>query len=223
MESHILYPTREHQATIIWLHGLGADGYDFAPAAEELGLLEQGVKFIFPHAPVRPITINQGYEMRGWYDIVTLDRDHFIHDVEGIEASSAFVHQLIEEELRLGVPLSKIILVGFSQGGAIALYAGLTFPQSVGGLIGLSTYLPAPEVLREKQTGVKPPILMQHGTGDVVVLPTYAELSCELLCEMGHAPELDFYPIGHTISRDVLARIQAWMCDILRIQLIQGV
>ncbi|MCX7123028.1 MAG: alpha/beta fold hydrolase [Gammaproteobacteria bacterium] len=220
MESHILYPEEAHTASIIWLHGLGADGYDFAPVAEELGLLKHGVKFIFPHAPVRPITFNMGFEMRGWYDIITLDRDNFIHDVEGIEASSRFVHQLVEEELRLGIPASNIILVGFSQGGAIALYAGLTDAHSLGGIVALSTYLPAPDVLHEKRTLFKPPILMQHGTEDIVILPAYAELSYELLREMGYAPELDFYPIGHTIDRALLDRIQAWIFGILRIQLV---
>ena len=185
--------------------------------------MHQGVKFIFPHAPVRPITINQGYEMRGWYDIVTLDRDNFIHDVPGIEASSAFVHQLIAEEVRLGIPASRIILVGFSQGGAIALYAGLTDVHALGGIIGLSTYLPAPELLPAKRSVHRPPILMQHGTEDVLVLPEFAELSCEMLREMGYHPDLDLYPIGHTIYRPLLDRIQTWICAILKIDLTKGV
>ena len=214
MESHILYPEGAHHSSIIWLHGLGADGFDFAPVAEELGLLKQGVKFIFPHAPVRPITINQGYAMRGWYDIVTLDRDSFIHDVEGIEASTHFVHQLIEEELRLGIPASKIILVGFSQGGAIALYAGLTSTHALGGIIGLSTYLPAPDILRTRRSGVKPPILMQHGTEDVIIDASYAQLSCDILREMGYEPELDLYPMGHTLCQTLLDRIKEWILHI---------
>ncbi len=211
MESHILYPEGAHTASIIWLHGLGADGYDFAPVAEELGLLRAGVKFIFPHAPLRPITINMGYEMRGWYDILTLDRDRFVHDVKGIEASSAFVHQLIEEELQLGIPASKILLVGFSQGGAIALFAGLTCAHQVAGIIGLATYLPAPEVLAERRTAVSPLVLIQHGTEDEIIDHQYAQQSADILIEMGYRVEIDFYSMGHTLCRPLLERIQTWI------------
>ena len=155
--------------------------------------------------------------MRGWYDIVTLDREQFVHDIEGINESAEFVGQLIEEELRLGIPAAKIILVGFSQGGAIALYAGLTSRHALGGIIGLSTYLPAPDTLQETRSAHRPPILMQHGSKDEIIHLAYAELSCEKLREMGYQIEFDVYPMGHSICGPLLDRIRTWMCGILEI------
>ncbi len=211
MEAHIVHPKNTHAATMIWLHGLGADGFDFAPAAEKLDLLEEGVKFIFPHAPVRPITLNQGYPMRGWYDIYTLNRENFIHDVEGIEASCKAVHALIESEIKQGMAPHRIVLAGFSQGGAIALFAGLTFSHELAGILALSTYLPAPEVLAEKRTALRPPILMQHGTGDQVILPDAARESADHLKVWGYEVRLDLYPMAHSVCDAELKVVKEWL------------
>lgn len=211
MEAHRVHPKKEHSATVIWLHGLGADGFDFAPVAERLGLLEKGVKFIFPHAPVRPISFNQGYPMRGWYDIYTLDRDHFRHDVEGIEASSKAVHLLIDDEIKHGISPDKIVLAGFSQGGAIALFAGLTSAHQLAGILALSTYLPAPDVLEQKRTVVWPPILMQHGIDDQVIRVDFAEMSAARLQAMGYDLSLNLYPMAHTVCDAELRVIKQWL------------
>lgn len=211
MEAHIIHPQKHHQASIIWLHGLGADGFDFAPLAKQLGLIEETVKFIFPHAPIRAITANGGYKMRAWYDIVTFDRERFIHDVEGIEASSQAVHKLVQAEIEQGIPPAHIILAGFSQGGAIALFAGLTSPYPLGGILALSTYLPAPDILKARSDLKKPPILIQHGSLDTIVLPEAAELSCRYLQEMGCEVALDIYPMAHSVCEAELVRIKAWL------------
>jgi phospholipase/carboxylesterase len=213
LAAHIIEPQVQHASSIIWLHGLGADGHDFAPVAAELNLLE--TRFVFPHAPVRPITVNNGYPMRGWYDIVTLDRDNFVHDVEGVEASSKFVQGLIEAEHAKGIPYNKIVLAGFSQGGAIALFAGLTTPQPIAGILALSTYVPAPEVLFEKYVKLSRNIMMMHGDFDDLIQLEYAKISLEWLEKMGQRPQFKTYPMGHSVCGPEIDDIDVWLQQIL--------
>ncbi len=160
----IIEPKTEHKASVIWLHGLGADGHDFEPVVPELNLPDDlGVRFIFPNAPVRPVTINAGMAMRAWYDIKTPNlREQ--EDVESIAQSDALIIQYINAEMEKGIPANKIILAGFSQGGAITLHTGLRFPEKLAGLLALSTYLPLPSQLEKEATEYKDiPVMMAHG------------------------------------------------------------
>jgi phospholipase/carboxylesterase len=213
LAAHIIEPEEKHSSSIIWLHGLGADGHDFAAVAPVLNLLE--TRFVFPHAPVRSITANNGYPMRGWYDIVTLDRDNFVHDVEGVRASSDFVLALIEAEHQKGIPYEKIILAGFSQGGAIALFAGLTTPHSIAGILALSTYLPAPEVLQTEAKATPRNILMLHGTKDNIIPLASAEASIAWLKKIGQHPEFKVYPMAHSMCESEVNDITLWLNKVL--------
>lgn len=164
-------PKGEHKATIIWLHGLGDSGNGFAPIAPELKLDDAlGVKFIFPHAPVRPVTINNGMEMRAWYDIKTLDMGSRA-DVQGVVESSNSIKQTIENEIALGIEPSKIMLIGFSQGGVISLHLGTRFDKTLAGIVALSTYMCEPESLsaEKDEANINTPILCCHGQQDEVV------------------------------------------------------
>lgn len=209
LAAHVIEPALEHSSTIIWLHGLGADGRDFASIAPALNLLT--TRFIFPHAPVRPITVNKGYPMRGWYDIMTLDRENFIHDVEGVKASSVFVHDLIEAEHQKGIAYERIVLAGFSQGGAIALFAGLTFSQPLAGILALSTYMPAPEELIRIANKIPRNILMLHGDVDDVIPLESAEASVELLQKMGQSPQFKIYNMAHSLCEAEVNDIALWL------------
>ena len=216
--THIIHPSSPHRASIIWLHGLGADGYDFAPIAAELDLTESlGLKYIFPHAPMRPITCNQGLSMRGWYDIITLDREHFIHDTEGVLASSHYVHKLIANEQAHGIPPERILLAGFSQGGAIALFAGLTSAVPLAGILALSTYVPAPEALTSHYIAMPRNILMLHGDQDTLIPLAAAASSRDLLQQLGQAPEFRVYPMGHGVCPEELLDIKTWIKQSLQI------
>lgn len=215
IEAHVIHPKGKHRASIIWLHGLGADGFDFAPVAEEFDFDGDDVKFIFPHAPIRPVTISHGFPMRAWYDIFTLDRERFIHDIEGIQASAEIVNMLIQQEIKAGVRPEHIILAGFSQGGAIALFAGLTSSIKVGGILALSTYLPADEVVAIAKKTPSPPILYIHGTEDQTILLEYAELSRNKLLEMGCELEFVVLPMGHTLIKEEVKIVKDWIGNIL--------
>lgn len=211
IDAHIVHPESTHKSSIIWLHGLGADGHDFAPVVPELDLDMAGVKFMFPHAPVRPITINNGFPMRGWYDILTLDADNFIDDMEGIRASTAFVHHLIATEIAAGIEPDHIILAGFSQGGAIALFAGLTAEVRLAGILALSTYLPAAETVMKEKRQDTPPILMLHGVDDMTIRLEYAELSRAALMAMGCDLDFRIYPMGHTLCVEEVTEMSRWL------------
>ena len=200
--------------SVIWLHGLGASGHDFEPIVPELHLLQRpGVRFLFPHAPVRPITVNGGAAMRAWYDISSVDFEEREQDSEGIRDSAAAIVDLIEHEIGRGVPASRITLAGFSQGGAIALYTGLTTTHRLGGILALSCYLPLQsDVLSgidESHQGV--PVFMAHGLSDEVVQLRYGEQSRAVLEASGVPLEWHTYPISHSVSADEVADISAWL------------
>ena len=200
--------------SVIWLHGLGASGHDFEPIVPELALGKApGVRFIFPHAPVRFITINGGAPMRGWNDITSLDFGERKQDEAGIKESAQHVEALISAEVARGIPANNIILAGFSQGGAIALFAGLTSDYQLRGIMALSTYLPIQETTLAALTdhAKQLPIFMAHGQFDDVINIRYAEQSRELLSQHNPAIEWHSYPMAHSVCAEEVADISAWL------------
>ncbi|HBR97515.1 MAG TPA: carboxylesterase [Gammaproteobacteria bacterium] len=214
LDTVVQYSGESPQHTIIWLHGLGADGHDFAPIVPELQLpASLPIKFVFPHAPVRPITLNAGMSMRGWYDLKSLELDRSNQDPEGVQTSSNQIQQLIAAELEQGIPAENIILAGFSQGGAIALHSGLTGPVKLAGIMGLSTYLPLPpekfSSLQANYTDI--PIFLGHGEFDDVVHIKYAEMSRDALTQAGFAPEWHTYRVAHGVTPEEIRDLSAWI------------
>jgi len=203
----------EPSATVIWMHGLGADGWDFVPIVRELDLPEDlGIRFVFPHAPVRPVTINNGYRMRAWYDIAMADIGR-LPDERGIRESQAHVEALIERERSRGIPASRIVLAGFSQGGAIALHTGLRHAESLAGILALSTYLPLAEKLPAEASDANAavPVFMAHGIEDPVVPLSLAEGSRAALEARGIRPEWHTYPMPHSVCAEEVAAIGEWL------------
>ena len=190
--------------TVIWMHGLGADGWDFVPIVRELPLPEDlAIRFIFPHAPVRRVTINNGMEMRAWYDIAMNDMAR-LPDERGIRDSQGAIEQLIRRERSRGVASERIVLAGFSQGGAIALQAGLRHAERLGGIAALSTYLPLEDSLEAEAAPANrvTPILMAHGTEDPVIPLKLAEDSQQAMRMRGYNVEWHTYPMPHSIHPD---------------------
>lgn len=201
LESVILAPQTEHKASIIWLHGLGDSGNGFAPIAPELKLDPSlGVKFIFPHAPVRPVTINNGMDMRAWYDIKSLDMESRA-DVTGVKESSALVKNLIEHEISLGIPANKIMLIGFSQGGVICLELGTRYEHQLAGIVALSTYMSQAKnlVIEKSSANLSTPILCCHGQQDEVVPLALGKMAFSTLKENGYAVEWKEYIMQHNV------------------------
>lgn len=203
---------------VIWLHGLGADGHDFEPMVPELKLKpELNIRFIFPHAPMIPVTINQGFVMRAWYDIKS-DRIASEPDEAGIRQSAALVDQMIEEQIAAGIAADKIVLAGFSQGGAIVLQAGLRQAKRLGGIMALSTYLPLAEKLAEEKTEANQnaPIFLVHGAIDQVIPIELAYTTRGQLEKAGYAPEWHEYEhMPHSVSLDEINHISEWLGRIL--------
>jgi len=208
-------------ATVIWMHGLGADGYDFVPIVKELEVntlpgLEGGVRFIFPHAPVRPVTINNGMSMRAWYDIKMIDLVRQEDDA-GVRASQLEVEKLIAREKERGIAARRIVLAGFSQGGAITLQAGLRHAERLAGLMVLSSYLPLAGSVAAEATPANRdvPILMAHGTRDPVVQLVRATTSREQLEALGYKIEWHDYPMEHSVCLEEIQAVRAWLGKIL--------
>jgi phospholipase/carboxylesterase len=200
-------------ASVIWLHGLGADGNDFVPIVAELKLPSApGVRFIFPHAPVRPVTINNGFRMRAWYDIASADLNNRA-DLVGVRQSEAQIGALIAREKSRGIAPAKIVLAGFSQGGAIALYAGLRHAERLAGVVALSTYLAAQDKLAAEASAANRglPIFMAHGTFDPVVRPEWGEASRRVLEAAGYPVEWHSYPMPHSVCMEEVVAIGAWL------------
>jgi phospholipase/carboxylesterase len=204
-------------ATVILLHGLGADGYDFVPVVRELETHgAPSARYVFPHAPTMPVTINGGYVMRAWYDILGTDLVRR-EDERGIRASQGMVEALIEREVARGVARSRIVLAGFSQGGAITLHTGLRQPQPLAGLIALSCYLPLAESFsKEAAAGSKGvPLFLAHGTQDPVVPLARGAASRDALQAAGYAVEWHDYPMPHSVSAEEIGDIAAFMQRVL--------
>jgi phospholipase/carboxylesterase len=202
------------KASIIWLHGLGADGHDFEPVVPELGLpTSTAVRFIFPHAPVRPVTINGGARMRAWYD-VTPDGQQ---DAGGIRASQAHVEALIARERTRGISAGAIVLAGFSQGGAMTLQTSLRHPERLAGILALSAYLPLPDTLAQEASAANRdlPIFMAHGTQDPVIPLSWAKRSRDFLVGLGYAVQWHEYLMPHSVCAEEIADIARWLRHIL--------
>jgi phospholipase/carboxylesterase len=204
-------------AAVIWLHGLGADGYDFEPIVPELDLpAAPAVRFVFPHAPMRPITINGGAVMRGWYDVLSLEGVRREDDA-GVRASQASVEELMAREASRGVPAARVVLAGFSQGGAIALQAGLRHPERLAGIMALSTYLPLASTLAAEASAANRdvPIFMAHGRDDSLIPIERATLSREALRAAGYKIEWRDYAMEHAVSGEEIEDIAAWLRRVL--------
>lgn len=199
--------------TVLWLHGLGADGNDFAPLVPELVRPHwPALRFVFPHAPVRPVTINNGVRMRAWYDIVSMDFSNRA-DSAGVAESVAQVEALIAREDARGVPAERLLLAGFSQGGAITLAAGLRRERPLAGLIGLSTYLPELESVTRwhAPAALRQPLFMAHGQGDPVIPQPYAERTAQTLQALGMPVQWRRYPMAHQVCAEEIADLGDWM------------
>ncbi len=209
----VVEPGTPATAAVIWLHGLGADGYDFVPIVPELKLPPKlSTRFVFPHAAPRPVTLNGGMRMRAWYDIRGLDRNA-VHDEPGIRASAALIDGLIDAQVTAGVPRRRIVLAGFSQGGAIALHLGLRQREALAGIMALSTYLPLEASAASELTaaGRATPVLMCHGSHDPVLAMEMGTHSRELLRALGVSVDWHEYPMAHAVCPAEIQDIAAWL------------
>ncbi len=207
-------------AAVIWLHGLGADGNDFAPIVPELRLAgAPAIRFIFPHAPMMPVTINNGHVMRAWYDVSFGDLEGNTRraDENGVRASQARVDRLIEREIGRGIAAHHVVVAGFSQGGAIALQTGLRYPQRLAGIMALSTYLPLGESLAAEAAAANRdvPVFYAHGTHDPVIPLAMATASRAKLTASGYQVEWHEYPMQHSVCAEEVGAISAWLASVL--------
>ncbi len=217
LETVEIDPKTEPKAVVIWLHGLGADGHDFEPVVPMLELPPAlPVRFVFPHAPVRPVTINMGMRMRAWYDIVSLSVDRRV-DVENLLESADRLVDLIEAEKRRGAAAERILLAGFSQGGAVALHAGLRYPEALAGMVALSTYMPTAGTLAAKASDANrsTPIFMAHGTMDPMVPLAAGSSARQELARLGYRVQWHQYPMTHEVCAEEIRELGKWMTETL--------
>jgi len=211
-------PSGKPAATIIWLHGLGADGHDFEAIVPELRLPDSlPVRFVFPHAPERAVTVNAGMIMRAWFDLIDLNLDANSADKEQFSESVEMLEALIENELRSGFASDRIVLAGFSQGGAIALHTGLHFPKRLAGILAMSMHLPT---IRDRSAALSPanrevPIMMAHGQMDPLIPLARAIETRQELTRLGYAVSWHEYPIQHSVCAEEVADIRAWLLGVL--------
>ena len=197
--------------SVIWLHGLGADGHDFEPIVPELHLpAELPLRFVFPHAPVRPVTINGGMEMRAWYDIVNLDAEGRA-DAAGVHDSTAILEELIAREIERGISVDKIVIAGFSMGGAIAINTALHTKEKLAGLLALSTSLPLPSEIEGSGGDRGLPVFMAHGSFDPMLPMQWGQKSAERLQEAGFTVEWHDYPMAHAVCPEEIRDIANWL------------
>jgi phospholipase/carboxylesterase len=205
-------PTEPVRAAVIWLHGLGADGSDFEPIVPALGLEGQGVRFVFPNAPKIPVTINAGMVMPAWYDIRSIDLGRQV-DEDAVRTSAAQISALIERENARGIPSDRILLAGFSQGGAMALHVGLRHPHALAGILALSCYLVNADTLEAEgaDANKSTQVLQIHGSNDPMVRLDSAEASRDRLQELGYGVEWKTYPMGHEVCLEEVKVIGGWL------------
>ena len=218
LETVELEPSSTAQAAVVWLHGLGADGHDFESLVPELQLPPSlAVRFVFPHAPVRPVTINGGHRMRAWYDVAGFDR-RAAQDERGIRESAEAIGALVKRERERGIAASRILVAGFSQGGAMALFTALRWPERLGAILALSTYLPLAESLSQEGTpeNKSVPIFMAHGVFDPVVPLVMGAGSMTFLVGAGYAVDWRQYPMQHSVCAQEIEDIGAWLRKILK-------
>ena len=212
-----LHPGAEPRATVIILHGLGADGTDFLPIADELDLTAVGpVRYLFPRAPVRPVTINGGHAMRAWYDILAADLARR-EDEAGLRSSFADVRQLVAREVARGMPASRIVLAGFSQGSAIALGAGLRHPERLAGIAGLSGYVPLADTTAKERhaANADTPVFLAHGRNDGVVPMARGVAGRELLLGLAQPLQWHDYAMEHSVCAEEVRDLQQWLLEVL--------
>ncbi len=213
----VIEPPEPATASIIWLHGLGADGHDFEPIVAELGdNVTRNVRYVFPHAPRIPVTINGGMVMRAWYDITDTDLSNRA-DESGVRASAGILERLIEEELTKGLPSTRILLAGFSQGGAIALHTGLRFHRSLAGILALSTYLPLQEAARDElqEANRNIPIFLAHGSQDPVIPLALSEHTRQFLASLDYRLQCHTYPMPHSVCPEEIRDITIWLEQVI--------
>ena len=213
----VIEPSKPATAAVVWLHGLGADGHDFEPVAAELGRggLDD-VRYVFPHAPMQPVTINGGMMMRAWYDVMGAELDRRA-DEEGVRRSAGIARALVDEQIARGIASERVVLAGFSQGGAIALYAGLRFPFRIAGVLALSTYLPVPESLAAQahDANRNVPILLAHGSQDPMIPLALSERSRASLEALGYVVEIHTYPMPHSVCAEEIRDVASWLHRVL--------
>jgi phospholipase/carboxylesterase len=212
-----LLPCVEHgpadaDASILWLHGLGADGHDFEPVVPALGLDDLAVRFVFPHAPSIPVTINAGMVMPAWYDIRALELER-LPDEEGVHRSAEAVEALLARELERGVRAERVVLAGFSQGGAVAAHVALRHPARLAGLVLLSTYLVCTQDLAQERSEASRglPVFQAHGLLDPMVVPDRGTAARDLLQTLGHPVDWSAYPMGHEVCLEEIRALGAWL------------
>ena len=208
-------------ASVVWMHGLGADGNDFVPIVHELDLAgAPDIRFVFPHAPMQPVTINNGYVMRAWYDVRwgDLEGGSKEPDEKGVRASQGAIGLLIEREVTRGTSVERVLLAGFSQGGAVALQTGLRYPRRLGGIMALSTYLPLAKSFADEATAEnrRTPIFMAHGTEDPVIPLEMAARSRDILVQHGYDVEWRDYPMPHSVCLEEIQDVSAWLKRVLK-------
>jgi phospholipase/carboxylesterase len=202
------------EGSVIWLHGLGADGHDFEPIVPELKLPSGlTLRFVFPHAPVQAVTINGGMAMRSWYDIVSFDAEGRA-DRAGVLKSSALLDDLIAREIERGIPARKIVIAGFSQGGAVAIHTALQTDQNIAGLMALSTYMALPEDAATAVSRKDLPIFMAHGKFDPVLRMEWGRASADRLIEAGYSVDWHEYPMAHAVCPQEIADISRWLSKV---------
>ena len=212
-----LSPAETPRCTVIVLHGLGADGTDFLPIADEIDLgAAAPVRWVFPRAPIRPVTINNGMRMRAWYDVLGVDLARR-EDEAGLRESFASVHALLEREVAAGMPAERIVLAGFSQGCAITLGAGLRYGRRLAGLVGMSGYLPLTDTLAAERSPANAgtPIFLAHGTQDAIVALARGQASRDHLLALGHRVQWQEYPMEHSVCIEEIQALQQWLRQVL--------
>ena len=215
LETIVVEPTAEHTATVIWMHGLGADGHDFESLVPMMNAPH--VRFVFPHAPIRPVTINGGMRMRSWYDIRSLvegpsnDRE----SLDEVQESHELLLELIDYEQQRGIPFERIILAGFSQGGAMSLYTGCRFSHQLAGIMVLSSYLLFPDAHKTEshESNIQTPIFFCHGSYDPMIGIQGGKKSYDLLVEEGRTCEWHEFPMGHEVCMPEVMEISRWMSE----------
>lgn len=213
----VVQPPTATAASVIWLHGLGADGHDFEPILPDLGsAITERTRFVFPHAPMRPVTINGGYVMRAWYDVVDADITRRA-DAAGVYESEEILRGYIDAEVASGVPPERIVVAGFSQGGAIALHGGLRYPQRLAGVLGISCYLPLPAAIAQRPApaNAMTPIFMAHGSEDPVIPVRAGSQSRDYLKGLDYDIEWHTYPMQHSVCPEEIEDIGRWLLRVL--------
>lgn len=207
------------RSSVLWMHGLGADAHDFEPIVPELHLpAELGIRFVFPNAPIRPVTVNGGMRMRAWYDVLSIDLPRQ-EDAEGVYASERAIYDLLEREKQRGISTERIVLAGFSQGGAMALHTGLRYPDRLAGILALSCYIPLASNLNSERrpANQSTPIFMAHGDYDAIIPMRYGQQSAELLENLGYRVEWKDYGMGHEVCWEEIRDIAKWLGWVLAV------